>query len=110
MKKTLSLFLAALMVFTSLFAMGLYSFAADNSISVVMDKSSYKVGEIATAKVVINANKISGAVMLLGGIVCAGLSIFMFFGCKAVTKGILILTKKIALRIKSCFIRKENAK
>ena len=57
-----------------------------------------------------NANKISGAVMLLGGIVCAGLSIFMFFGCKAVTKGILILTKKIALRIKSCFIRKENAK
>ena len=60
MKKTLSLFLAALMVFTSLFAMGLNSFAADNSISVVMDKSSYKVGEIATAKVVINANKISG--------------------------------------------------
>ncbi len=57
-----------------------------------------------------NANKISGAVMLLGGIVCVGLSIFMFFGCKAVTKGILILTKKIALRIKSCFIRKENAK
>ncbi len=57
-----------------------------------------------------NANKISGAVMLLGGIVCAGLSIFMFFGCKAVTKGTLILTKKIALRIKSCFIRKENAK
>ena len=37
MKKTLSLFLAALMVFTSLFAMGLNSFAADNSISVVMD-------------------------------------------------------------------------
>lgn len=60
MKKTLSLFLAALMVFTSLFAMGLNSFAADNSISVVMDKSSYKVGEIATAEVVINANKISG--------------------------------------------------
>lgn len=59
---------------------------------------------------IIGKNQISGAVMLLGGIVCAGLSIFMFFGCKAVTKGILILTKKIALRIKSCFIRKENAK
>ncbi|MDD7344242.1 MAG: cohesin domain-containing protein, partial [Ruminococcus sp.] len=65
MKKTLSLFLAALMVFTSLFAMGLNSFAADNSISVVMDKSSYKVGEIATAKVVINANKISGLGLVL---------------------------------------------
>lgn len=65
MKKTLSLFLAALMVFTSLFAMGLNSFAADNSISVVMDKSSYKVGEIATAEVVINANKISGLGLVL---------------------------------------------
>lgn len=65
MKKTLSLFLAALMVFTSLFAMGLNSFAADNSISVVMDKSSYKVGEIATAKVVITANKISGLGLVL---------------------------------------------
>ena len=41
------------------------------------------------------------------GIVFAGLSIFAFFGCKAATKGILILTKKIAVWIKNCFIKKE---
>ncbi|MBR3918064.1 MAG: DUF1700 domain-containing protein [Clostridia bacterium] len=42
------------------------------------------------------------------GIVFAGLSIFAFFGCKAATKGILILTKKIAVWIKNCFIKKEG--
>lgn len=42
------------------------------------------------------------------GIVFAGLSIFSFYGCKAATKGILILTKKIAVWIKNCFIKKEG--
>lgn len=47
--------------------------------------------------------------MIGAGIVCAGLTIFMFYGCKAATKGILILTKKIAVWIKNCFIKKEEA-
>lgn len=59
MKKTLSLFLAVLMAFTSLFAMSFNSFAAGNSISVVTDKSSYNAGDTATVKVVMNASKIS---------------------------------------------------
>lgn len=42
------------------------------------------------------------------GIVCAGLSIFLFFGCKAATKGGLLLAKKITLGIKRCFIGKEK--
>lgn len=50
-----------------------------------------------------------GLGILAAGIVCAGLSIFMFFGCRETTKGILILTKKITIRIKNCFIRKEEA-
>ena len=41
---------------------------------------------------------------------CAGLSIFFFFGCKATTKGIVILTKKIALKIKALFVKKEVTK
>ena len=32
------------------------------------------------------------------GVVCAGLSIFMFYGCKAATKGILMITKKVMIR------------
>ena len=59
MKKTLSLFLAALMIFTSLFAMSFNSFAAGNSISVVTDKTSYNVGDTATVQLVMNASKIS---------------------------------------------------
>lgn len=54
-------------------------------------------------------NGASGIAMLAAGIICAGLSIFLFYGCKAVTKGISMLTKKMAIGIKNCFIRKEEA-
>ena len=48
-------------------------------------------------------------VMFSVGLCCAGLSIFLFFGCKAVTKGILKLTKRAALWFKSLFVGKEAA-
>ncbi len=54
-------------------------------------------------------NGLTGIAMIGAGIVCAGLSIFLFYGCKAATKRILILTKKLAIRIKNCFIKKEEA-
>ncbi|MCQ2440387.1 MAG: DUF1700 domain-containing protein [Clostridia bacterium] len=53
-------------------------------------------------------NVLTGIAMIGASLVCAGLSVFMFYGCKAVTKGILILTKKIAVWIKNCFIKKEE--
>lgn len=54
-------------------------------------------------------NGASGIAMLAAGIVCAGLAVFTFYGCKAATKGTLILTKKMALWIKNCFKGKEAA-
>ena len=57
----------------------------------------------------IDGNVASGISMLAAGIVCTGLSIFSFYGCKAATKGILILTKKMAIGIKNCFMKKEGA-
>lgn len=57
----------------------------------------------------LNGLRASGVAMLAAGILCAGLSIFLFFGCKTVTNGVLILTKKMAIWIKNCFIRKEEA-
>ena len=51
----------------------------------------------------------SGIAMIGGGIICAGLCIFMFFGCKAATSGILVLTKKIGIWIKNRLMRKEEA-
>ena len=49
--------------------------------------------------------------MMLGAaLLIAGLSLFMFFGCVAASKGILKLTKKAGVGVKAMFIRKENAK
>ena len=53
-------------------------------------------------------NAHAGVALIAGGIVCAGLSVFMFHGCKAATKGIQLLTKRIGVWIKNLFIRKEN--
>ena len=55
-------------------------------------------------------NGLTGLAMLSAGIICAGLFIFMFYGCKAATKGILLLTKKMALGIKTLFVGKEAVK
>ena len=54
-------------------------------------------------------NGAAGLAMLAAGLICAGLAIFMFYGCRAATKGALVLTKKMAIWIKSLFIRKEEA-
>jgi len=55
-----------------------------------------------------NNNILPGIAMLSAGIAIAGLAIFMYYGCNGATKGILILTAKIALSIKNCFIKKEE--
>ncbi len=55
------------------------------------------------------AGNLFSALFLLGaGLVCGGLSIFLFFGCKAATKGTVLLTKKMLLGVKKCFVRKEG--
>lgn len=46
---------------------------------------------------------ISGVALIGAGIICAGLAIFLFFGCRAMTKGVAILTKRLALWIGKCF-------
>ena len=68
------------------------------------------VGGVAAGIVIsYSGNVLSGIAMLGAGIVCAGLSIFMFYGCRATTKGALMFTKKMVLRIKNCFIKKGEA-
>ncbi len=67
-------------------------------------------GMVAGGVFACNGNVLVGIAVLGAGLVCAGFSIFMFYGCKAATKGFLILTKKIAVWIKNCFIKKGEAK
>ena len=60
---------------------------------------------------VFQGNVSQGLILVSGGMVLAGLSIFLFFGARAVTGGAVRLTKKIAFGIKSLFLRKkENAR
>ena len=66
-------------------------------------------GVLSCVVFIVGGNGASGFAMLSAGIVCAGLAIFMFYGCKAATKGTWILTKKIAIWTKNCFIKKEVA-
>ena len=61
---------------------------------------------VAGIVLICSGNALTGVVMLGAALICAGLSILMFFGCKAATKGILLLTKQIGIWIKNCFIKK----
>lgn len=67
-------------------------------------------GAVAAVIHVVQGNGFIGLAALGASAFCAGLSIFLFFGCKEATKGILLLTKKVALGVKSLFIRKEDVK
>jgi uncharacterized membrane protein len=51
---------------------------------------------------------LTGFAILAAALVCAGLSIFVFFGCKAATEGTCLWTKKICLSIKKRFVKKEE--
>lgn len=57
----------------------------------------------------IGLRSFAGIPLIGAGFICAGLSIACFFGCRAATKGIIWLTRRIALGIKRGFMRKEAA-
>ncbi len=53
-------------------------------------------------------NALTGWAVMGAGILCMGLSVFCFFGCKAATRGLLWMTKKSAGWLKRCFVKKEE--
>ncbi len=65
-------------------------------------------GVLAGVGFVLNGYALSGVAAIAAGIVCAGLSIFAFYGCKAATKGLVTLTKKSGIWLKRRFIKKEG--
>ncbi len=54
-------------------------------------------------------NIVSGAAMLGAGILCAGLAVFGFYGCKYASNAVLKFSKRIVIWIKSCFMKREAA-
>lgn len=78
--------------------------------SVFASLAACSVGGVSAGAVfAIGGNGTSALAVFAAGIICAGLAIFMFYGCKAATKGTTLLTKKLAKGIKSCFIKREAA-
>lgn len=57
----------------------------------------------------IKGSTLQGIAMIGAAVTFAGLSVFLFFGCRTISKGAVFLTKKIFSWIKSLFIRKEKA-
>lgn len=49
-----------------------------------------------------------GTIMLGGGIACTGLSILVFIGYNALTRGAAVLTKKSFIGIKSLFVKRRT--
>ena len=56
----------------------------------------------------ITGNGVQAVATLGASVCCAGIAIFAFFGCRAATKGIIWLTKKIILCVKKSFVKKET--
>ncbi|MCI5514024.1 MAG: DUF1700 domain-containing protein [Clostridia bacterium] len=55
----------------------------------------------------VSGGGLAGIAMMGAGLFCAGLSVFAFFGCKALTKGTIALTKKVAVAVKRAFIKNK---
>jgi len=69
------------------------------------------LGLIAMAIIFVSqGNGVSALAVFSIGIFCMGVSIFAFFGCKAFSKAILLLTRKTALGIKTLFVGKRKEK
>ena len=50
----------------------------------------------------------SGFAILAAGLLCAGLAIFLFFGCMTATKGAIKIVTNILLGIKKSLVKKEE--
>lgn len=58
---------------------------------------------------IVKGNLLPGVAMIGAALVCGGLSILVFYGCKLATKGLLLFTKKSFLGMKKWFVKKEEA-
>lgn len=65
------------------------------------------VGVVVGLGYAIRINSIDGILLLSAGLVCAGLAILVFLGCKAATAGTTRLAEKFVLGVKRIFIGKD---
>ncbi|MBQ9735958.1 MAG: DUF1700 domain-containing protein [Clostridia bacterium] len=66
-------------------------------------------GVLGGATVALSQEMLPGLALVGAGVLAAGLSVFVFFGCKAATRGICALTKTIGFKTKRSLTRKGEA-
>ena len=76
--------------------------------AVVSVGASALFGTVVSVVQFVNGRAVPGLALLGMSLAAAGLAILMFFACIGLTKGAAKLTGKIALGIKSMFIKKEK--
>lgn len=65
-------------------------------------------GVVAGTLYIVMGKGLLGAFIIGAGFILIGLAIFLFFGCKAATKGTVRLSKTVILGIKRIFMKKES--
>ena len=103
-----SLAIAAIAVILSLFAVG---FAVIVSLWAVFCAvvGSALGGAVSGLLFLVSGNPLAGVATLGAGILLAGLSIFLFIGCQAATKGIAALATATAFSLKKRLVGKEKS-
>ena len=99
----LTVFAVALAVYITLWAVLISLWAVFAAVEVCA-----LAGVVAGIVWVLSSNRFAGFVLLGAGLVCAGVTILLFYGCRAVTVGFLQLTRKAARGIKRFFGKKEG--
>lgn len=56
----------------------------------------------------VSAKPVVGLALIGAGFVCAGLSILLFFGCSAISRGTVLITKKTVMAIKNRFAKNKE--
>lgn len=91
----------AISIYVSLWSVIISLWAIDLSLAACL------LGGMASGCLLLSFGYTSSALFLISAaLVCAGASIFMFFGCKAATRGIISLTKRLTLYIKNLFAKR----
>ncbi len=97
----IAFFAVALSLYISLWSVIISLWAVNFSLAICL------LGGIAACAVFATLGYTPSALFILGAaLLCGGATIFMFFGCKGATKGIILLTKRLTLCFKNIFVKR----
>ena len=102
------LLLAAIVIALAIYLVGWALIAALWAVEAALAVSAVALAAVGFYSL-FHANVPGGILAFGAGAACAGVAIFLFFGCREATRGILILTKKIIYSIKTRLMGKENS-